>query len=308
MSATLAVSLAKTPNVAEPDVVGPLAIFPLIGATRSSLDYLAFADPRARGVEIRELPGQASVNDLLVHNPLELPVLLYEGEEVIGAQQNRTFDVSVLVPPLSTVRVPVSCVEEGRWDHRRNAEAFAPAPQAAHPELRRLKNARVRERLAAGGEPRALQHEVWREVAAKSARHGVDSETGALHDVFEQRRDLLNRVGREMEMKCSQVGMLVAIGGRFVVLDYVGDVEAFAAVHDRLVAGYALDALDAAGIEGSAPPLDDARDFLGMFLDAPTDATPAVGLGEGRSFDFSRLAGTGLVVEGELVAMTAFGA
>ena len=46
-------------------------------------------------------------------------------------------------------------------------------------------------------------------------------------------------------MKCSQVGMLAAIGGRFVVLDYVSDVEAFAALHDPLVAGYALDALDA---------------------------------------------------------------
>ena len=83
-------------------------------------------------------------------------------------------------------------------------------------------------------------------MAAKSTRHGVASDTGALHDVFEDRRGLLERVGREIDMKCSQVGMLAAIGGRFVVLDYVSDVEAFAALHDPLVAGYALDALDAA--------------------------------------------------------------
>ena len=99
---------------------------------------------------IKELAAGAEVGDLVVHNPLELPVLLYEGEEVQGAQQNRTVDVSVLVPAHSTLRVPVSCVEQGRWDHRRHAEPFAPAPQAAYPELRRLKNERVRERLAAG--------------------------------------------------------------------------------------------------------------------------------------------------------------
>ena len=138
--------------------------------------------------------------------------------------------------------MPVSCVEQGRWDHRRHAEPFAPAPQAAYPELRRLKNERVRERLAAGQQPRAAQGEVWEEIAAKSARHGAHSDTGALHDVFEHRRDLIDRSAREIEMKCSQVGMLAAIGGRFVVLDYISDVEAFAELHDPLVAGYALDA------------------------------------------------------------------
>ena len=163
-----------------------------------------------------------------MHNPLDVPVLLYEGEEIHGAQQNRTIDISVLVAAHSKLRVPVSCVEQGRWDHRRHADAFTPAHHAPHPELRRLKNERVRERLAAGHEPRADQGEVWQEIAAKSARHGARSDTGALHDVFEHRRDMIDRAGREIEMKCSQVGMLAAIGGRFVVLDYVSDVEAFA--------------------------------------------------------------------------------
>ena len=56
----------------------------------------------------------------------------------------------------------MSCVEQRRWDGRRHGEAFTPAPQAAYPELRRLKNERMRERLAAGQEPRADQGEVWR--------------------------------------------------------------------------------------------------------------------------------------------------
>ena len=45
---------------------------------------------------MRELPAP-SVNDVLVDNPLDVAVLLYEGEEVQGAQQDRTLDVSVLV-------------------------------------------------------------------------------------------------------------------------------------------------------------------------------------------------------------------
>ena len=252
----LADQLAGSLTVVEPDIVGALCVFPLIADREPKLDYVAFAEGRRSGVAINELAGAAEVGDLVVTNPLELPVLLYEGEEVQGAQQNRTVDVSVLVGAHSTLRVPVSCVEEGRWDHRRHTEPFAPAPQAAYPDLRRLKNERVRERLAAGQQPRAAQGEVWQEIAAKSARLGARSDTGALHDVFEHRRDVIDRSAREIEMKCSQVGMLAAIGGRFVVLDYVSDVEAFAELHDPLVAGYALDAIepDAIDTHGALAP------------------------------------------------------
>jgi hypothetical protein len=215
--------------------------------------------------------------------------------------------VSVLVAAGKSQRVPVSCMERGRWDHQRHGESFAPAPQTAHPDLRRLKNERVRESLAAGAEARAVQHEVWAEVDAKSARHGVASRTGALHDVFEDRRELLDRVGREASMKCSQVGMLAAIGGRFVVLDYVSDVEAFATLHDPLVAGYALDALDATVGDGPVTTIDDARDFVRLLLDAQPHAARAIGLGETLRFEFGELGGTALAADGELVTLTAFG-
>ena len=302
----LADQLTAPLTVADPDVVGALCVFPLIADRAPKLDYVAFAEGRRRGVEIKELAARAEVGDLVVHNPLELPVLLYEGEEVQGAQQNRTVDVSTLVPADGALRVPVSCVEQGRWDDRRHAEPFAPAAQAAYPELRRLKNERVRERLASGDQPRAAQGEVWQEIAAKSARHGARSDTGALHDVFEHRRDMIDRAGRGIEMKCSQVGMLAAIGGRFVVLDYISDVEAFSELHDPLVAGYALDAIEPYMVDTPAPSLADARDFLALLLDAPSRAAGALGLGEALSFDFGGLGGTALAADGELVTLSAF--
>src|SRR5947199_5635045 len=110
------------------------------------------------------------------------------------------------------------------------AKAFAPAPQAANPRLRRMKNTQARASAAAGMEARAVQGEVWREVAETAGRHGVNSRTGAMHDVFERRREQLEAVARAVEMHCSQVGMLAAIGGRFVVLDHVSEVEAFASL------------------------------------------------------------------------------
>ena len=302
----LADQLTAPLTVADPDIVGALCVFPLIADRGPRLDYVAFAEGRRRGVDIKELATGAEVGDLVVHNPLELPVLFYEGEEVQGAQQNRTVDISVLVPAHGTLHVPVSCVEQGRWDHRRRSEPFVPAPQAAYPELRRLKNERVRERLAAGDQPRAAQREVWHEIAAKSERHGARSATDALHDVFEHRRDAIDPIRGGIGMKCSQVGMLAAIGGRFVVLDYISDVEAFAELHDPLVAGYALDAIEPEAVDTPAPSLEDARDFLALLLDAPARAANGVGLGAALCFDFGGLGGTALSADGELVTLTAF--
>ena len=54
-------------------------------------------------------------------------VLLLDGEEVRGAKQNRILSNTILVGPQSTVKVPVSCVEHGRWHYE--APAF-PASRA----------------------------------------------------------------------------------------------------------------------------------------------------------------------------------
>lgn len=85
---------------------------------------------------------------------------------------------------------------------------------------------RVREQIAAARKPRAQQGEVWEEIAAKSARHRATSPTGAMHDLFDGHRVELEWAASRIEMHRSQVGMLAAIGGRFVVMDYVSEVEA----------------------------------------------------------------------------------
>ena len=72
-------------RLGRPAVAGPLTVFPVHGEG-ARLEYRAFAEASALGAQVTELPGGASVNDLLVRNPLDVAVLLYEGEEVRGAQ------------------------------------------------------------------------------------------------------------------------------------------------------------------------------------------------------------------------------
>ena len=298
---TLHDHLAEPLRVGAPDVHGPLAVFPLFGPP-PSLNYVPFAQAAALGVAIKELADGASVNDLVVINPLDKPVLLYEGEEVLGAQQNRTFDVSVLVPARSQLPVPVSCVEHGRWDHTRHAEAFAPAPQAAYPALRRMKNRAASVAAEAGLAARAVQSEVWAEVAHKSERMAAASPTGAMHDIYEQHRDGVRACEAAISLHDGQLGAVAAIGGTITVLDHVSRPDAFAALHGPLLHGYALDALEAS--EGAPPRTDEVEAFVASVLTARVSQRDGIGLG--RDVRFAN--GAALVAGDELIQLTAFGA
>ena len=52
-------------NLGEPQVAGPLAVFPVFGPT-PRLHYRSLADAMALGALVREIDGVASVNDLVV--------------------------------------------------------------------------------------------------------------------------------------------------------------------------------------------------------------------------------------------------
>ena len=290
-------------RLGEPDVHGPLAVFPLFGP-EPRLAYVSFAQGRAAGVSIKELEHGASVNDLLVLNPTDYAVLLYEGEEILGAQQNRTFDVSVLVGARSELQVPVSCVEAGRWDGSRHDESFSPAPQSAYPALRSMKNRAARESVAAGRAPRAVQGAVWDEVAHKAARMNVASATGAMNDIYAGRRERLAEFQDAVRLHDGQTGALVLIDGRPAVLDHVSRPEVFAALHAPLVQGYALDALESGDGHG-APATEVADAFLERVMDARITEHDGIGLGRDARFAEAGVAGAALVAGDELVQLTA---
>ncbi len=287
-------------TLGEPDRSGPLTVFPVLGQP-GSLEYLSFAEASAHGCVVQEL-DPPSVNDLLVINPLDVPVLLYEGEEVQGAQQDRTVDLAVLVAAGARQRVAVSCVEAGRWDGTRQSDAFVPSPQTAFPALRAAKNRRMREALAAAGEARADQAEVWRDVDAKAQLFDVDSATAAMRDIYASRAERLEDLEAGISRRDGQLGALAYLGDRPLVLDFVSRPDVFAALWQPLLRGYCLDAL---GNESTAG-VPDAGGWWEALRRARPRQSAAPGLGQTLTFTTRVTGGTGLAVDGELVQLTAF--
>ncbi len=278
--------------VGEPDHSGALTVFPLTGP-EPRLEYVSYAEGVSRGVTITELP-QASVNNLLVANPLDVPVLLYEGEELRGAQQDRTVDGAVLVDPGAKLSVPVSCVEQGRWDHARHAEPFAPSRQTASPELRARKAQVMRTRLAGGLEARADQGEVWAAVGPS-----------AMADSFDASRKELDRLASSITRHDGQTGALVAIADRFAVLDFVSRPDVFAALFAPLVQGYALDGRDGP-MTLEPPSTEDAEAWLAGIAATVVTTGDAVGIGRRVHFTAPRAGGTGLAHDEELIQLSVY--
>jgi len=289
-------------TLGDPQVAGPLAVFPVLGRN-PALDYRAFATATGLGAFVKELDEGASVRDLIVDNPTDLPLLVYEGEEVLGAQQNRTFDVSILVSARSRVRAPVSCVEQGRWDHTRADDHLAPAPQAADPGLRRAKRATANERATVGLAAQADQGEVWKTVAARLVAHGARSPSAAMHDVYEHRRHDLDDLARQIRPLHHQLGAIACAGGNPVALDLVSRPDVFADLLPRLAQGYALDALN--GLDAEPDP-DRAQAFLDAAAFALRADLPTPGLGRGLRIVAPGIVGSGLEHEDELIQLCAF--
>ena len=93
-----------------------ITVFPLHRAVTPRLDYMALDEALDRKlVEVTEVDAAGSVPDLLVKNCGKRSVLIIDGEEVVGAKQNRVVNTSILLPAESTTKIPVSCTEAGRW-------------------------------------------------------------------------------------------------------------------------------------------------------------------------------------------------
>jgi len=289
-------------ELGEPQVAGPLAVFPVLGR-QPRLPYMSLARALHIGAVVTEVDEQGSVGDVLVLNKTHQALLVYEGEEIHGARQNRTFDAPALIPAGASLTLAVSCIEEGRWEGGRSRGRFSAAPHAADPELRRIKRSHANRSARRGETPRAEQGEVWQEVASRLSLHGVVSHSSALSDVYRAKRSALDELRLPIRHARGQVGAIVEVSGRPVALDLVSREEVFAELLARLADGYALQALNAVM---AGPSTSAARGFLAAALEARRAWLPTPGMGDAFAISQEGIDGSGLTAGGELVTLSAF--
>jgi hypothetical protein len=286
-----------------------LGMYPLIDpAAPVEADYILAREAFASGtLEVTEVSEAGRVPTVRVRNSGPRAVLLLDGEELLGARQNRVFNVTILVAAGAELDVPVSCVERGRWAWR--SRAFVISDCLMDAGGREAKMQEVSASLRGHRERHADQHAVWSRLDAQAAAMGVKSETGAMHDVFEPvprwLADWLPQAGPLPQ----QVGAVFEVQGQVRGVELFDATEPFARSLPRLVRSYALDALDALGRRGRRPRLTlPAQDLLRAVAEAREEQYPAVGLGDDLRLSSPAVQGGALAVEGRVLHLSVLAA
>ena len=267
----------------------------------NSLPEIATGD--SSGLVVEELET-ARVQTLSAHNPTKAPILIVEGEHLIGGKQNRNVNVTVLVPPTTKLEIPVTCVEEGRWDQAREyrrARSFTP-------RMVRLRNqAAVHESMRATGSRRGDQGAVWNAVNEVLGDLDTESETSAVADsdaVYERDRGRFRSVEELISLGPlpGQCGIAVSHGRHVVAIELFGSPLLLASHWSAMIRSHLLEPVRPEG----GPSATMVLKLLRLFGTVLPEQSPGIGLGHEYRVKHAWIVGQALALDSSIVHASAF--
>jgi hypothetical protein len=101
-------------KVGEEQTYKNLTAYPVLSNRLPALDYITLDEALKQGlIEISEIDKDGSVPELKLTNKSEKMILILDGEELVGAKQNRIVNTTMPIPKMETVVIPVSCCRTG---------------------------------------------------------------------------------------------------------------------------------------------------------------------------------------------------
>jgi len=262
----------------------------------------AFADNLA---SIREVSDSGSVSELKIQNKGRKPLFLLDGEQLLGALQNRTLNLSIMVPAKSSLVIPVSCVEEGRWGFR-GSDRFVSSNHIYFSEGRRRRTRKINYSLAAGGERFSDQGEVWDDIDKKAEAMRTRSRTRSMDDMYENWEHQLEHFVDNLRPIKNQVGSIFLINGELKGLEIFDSASLFNHFYNKIIKSYAIDALEKMHARQRQIQLSNISSFLNDVKESDFNAYKAIGLGSDIRLSSTSLNLAGLEIENNMIHFLAF--
>ncbi|QQS29928.1 MAG: hypothetical protein IPM47_02950 [Sphingobacteriales bacterium] len=262
-------------------------------------------------VEVSEVSESGSVPNLMVTNNADLPLLLLDGEELIGAKQNRIVNTSLLLPSKTKTVIPVSCTERGRWDY--NSRFFGDSGVIMSSKARYNKSERVKSNLERGAGYNAQQNEVWNDIEGYHDTFNSSSKSRAMRDIFYEQQTKIDGYLQNIPVQSGQCGLVVILGGSIAGFDFVSSPQAYTSLHNKLISSYAIEALveKVQGKERSLPEAEQAvltiKHFITHFTEtASENEFKPVGLGVDYRYTAPKGTASALAFDNKVVHFSAF--
>lgn len=293
MSMRLQDQLAEV-EVLAPETAGNLQVFGLRWSVPADLDYRTLDEAIAsQTLTVTEISEGGSVPTLKVSNRGESMVFLMAGEILLGAKQNRTLNVSVMVGGRSEIPIPVSCVERGRWGYQ--SRAFHGSGSSSHSRLRAAMAKDVLVNYRRIGRPESQQGKVWQEVERKLASMGSSSPSESLYQAYEDRAEETRRLIDRLRVPADCSGVAFAFGGRIAGVDIFDKPSTLAKLFPKLVEAYAIDAMESPG-ESAPVTRESVEAWLRGVKGAIGEPFDSPGVGRDLRLESPEHVGAGLLI------------
>lgn len=292
-------------TLGDPATFEGLTLYPLFNGKEGQPDYITLDEALEHGfARVTEVSEGGSVPDLQFENRGEHKVLLVDGDELVGAKQNRVVNLSILVAGHAKLQIPVSCVERGRWSYR--SREFSSAKRNLYAGARAAKMGQVTMRMKGVGERYADQSAVWNNIAECSASLDVDSATGAMADIYERHTHRLDDYRQAFRAQEGQVGAVFALNGQVQGLELFDSARTLRQYLGKLISSYTLEALASEDKGNTSDSPDGVDRFLEKIRAAEIESFAALGEGEDVRLTGKTLTGGALVAEDRVVHLSAF--
>ena len=283
-----------------------LTLYPVLSDEVIPFDYLTLDEALSQNlIEVVEVDQHGSVPELKVVNKSEKMVLILDGEELVGAKQNRMINTTILIPSNETVKIPVSCVEQGRWSY--DTHSFRSENRLAPSTLRAMKSQQVHFSMKQSGNFRSDQGAIWNEISEKASRRKAESGSMAMAEIYKKERLVIDDYLKNFKILDSQIGAIFQLNGNVAGIESFGKSDTFKKTFKKIVESYALDAIDwydskfdEIGTETKIVA------FLNTIKTVQTDSHQSVGLGIDFRIDSKKCIGFALAFKEKVLHLSVF--
>jgi hypothetical protein len=282
-----------------------LAVIQFSTKPSDTIEYISMGNAMKAGfIEVTESSEQGSVNQLSVINKSRFFVFMMDGDIVSGAKQNRVLNTSVFLAPHSTTKLPVSCVEQGRWTYK--STKFAPTDYVAPTKLRKEKSEKVTENLKAHKSFMADQSEVWKHVSDYDDCFFVDSPSRNLSDVFKKQQSTSEEYLQSLSVEKEATGVAIFINKELRGMDVFNRTDIFGEYFPKIIKGATLDLFNSEAPqkismeEASAKTLD----LLNRLRTTKPELHAGVAAGQEKRFNSKELSGFELDYNDDLIHLS----
>lgn len=175
---------------------------------------------------------QSTVNTIVVENKSVVPLILVDGEEIVGGDQNRIIDATILIAPESEMKVPVDCTEHGRWGFKHD---FKQSEHIANYQTRLAKRQAYHNNAS-------VQQAVWDSISDLEMSRSFSSPTQAMAESYENAKADLDEYLDAFEIRDGQSGVVVLIDGEMKGFEIFLNSEIYKEYHEKIIKSYLINA------------------------------------------------------------------